>query len=49
MTFLIIMVALIIVLDIVALRWGTDSREDIDGAEWKRRVNWALSHPMHHD
>jgi hypothetical protein len=47
--FLIIMVALIILLDVVALRWGMDSRDDINGAEWERRTSWALSHPMHHD
>lgn len=47
--FLLIMVALIILLDVVALRWGMDSRDGIDGAEWARRAKWALSHPMHHD
>jgi hypothetical protein len=47
--FLIIMLALIILLDVVALRWGMDSRDDINGAEWERRTHWALSHPMHHD
>jgi len=49
MTFLIIMVVLFVLLDIAALRWGINSSEDIDGAEWERRWRWALSHPMHHD
>ena len=47
--FLLIMVALIILLDVVALRWGVDSCDDINDAEWERRTSWALSHPMHHD
>ena len=49
MTFLIILLALIVLFDMAALRWGINTSEDIDGAEWERRRVWALSHPMHHD
>ncbi len=38
-----------ILLDVAALRWGYDSRDGINGAEWKRRQEWALSHLIHHD
>ena len=34
---------IIIVLDIVALRWGHDSRENVDSIEWERRHNSLLS------
>ncbi len=37
MLFLIIVVVLFVVLDIAAMRWGTDSREYINSLEWKRR------------
>jgi hypothetical protein len=49
MTFFIIVIALFLLLDVAALYWGIDSRDDIDGAEWERRRAWALSHLMHHD
>ncbi len=40
---------IIIVLDIVALRWGHDSRESLESAEWERRKGWYLLMPAHHD
>jgi hypothetical protein len=49
MTILAILVILFILLDIAALRWGYDSRDEINCAEWKRRQEWALSHLMRHD
>ena len=49
MIMLAIVFILIIVLDVVALRWGYDSRDGIDCAEWKRRREWAFAHLMHHD
>lgn len=49
MTMLAILFIVFILLDFAALRWGYDSRDGINGAEWKRRQEWALSHLMHHD
>lgn len=49
MTTLIVLFILFVLLDIIALIWGFDSRDRIDCAEWKRRREWVLSHPMHHD
>ena len=37
MLFIIIVIALVIVLDVTALRWGADSREHLNSPEWKRR------------
>ncbi len=36
LTILYIIIGLVI-LDIAALRWGADSRDGIDSAEWRRR------------
>jgi hypothetical protein len=49
MTILAILVLLFILLDVAALRWGDDSRDEINCAEWKRRQEWALSHLTRHD
>jgi len=49
MAIMIILFILFILLDVVALRWGYDSRDEINGDEWKRRGEWVLSHAMHHD
>jgi hypothetical protein len=27
-----------------AWRWGFDSRDSLDSAEWERRRNWQASH-----
>lgn len=37
---IIILLALLIVFDIVALRWGVDSTEGITSREWERK--WHL-------
>ncbi len=37
---IIIIVALFIVLDIAALRWGFDSSERVNSREWERRTHW---------
>jgi len=37
MTFLITLLVLTVALDIVASRWGFDSRDTIDSPEWERR------------
>ncbi len=39
---LLIVVMLVVVLDIASLRWGFDSREQIDSPEWERRVAWCV-------
>ena len=33
----------LIVLSIVALKWGVDSRDDLNAPEWERRLQWMLS------
>ncbi len=37
---MIILLALIIVFDIAALRWGVNSTESVTSCEWKRRWQW---------
>ncbi len=37
MLFVIIVIALFVVLDLAALRWGADSREHMNSFEWERR------------
>jgi hypothetical protein len=37
MEFIILSLIGLIVLDIAALRWGFDSRDSINSAEWERR------------
>jgi hypothetical protein len=49
MIVLAIVFVLIIVLNVGALRWGYDSRDGIDSAEWKRRREWAFSHRQYRD
>lgn len=38
---LIALFVLFIVLDIAALRWGSDSTEKVTSCEWQRRWNWT--------
>lgn len=38
---LLITMVVFVVFDIVALRWGVDSRDSLDSKEWKRRNLWA--------
>jgi len=45
---LLILIMLVIVLDIVSLRWGFDSTEQIDSPEWERRVAWRVSEGQRH-
>jgi|GEM_PF-2316133 len=35
---ILIVVALFVVLDMIALRWGADSRERMSSSEWERRL-----------
>jgi hypothetical protein len=35
-----IILLVVVLLDIVALRWGVDSREKIDSFEWERRKHF---------
>ena len=39
MEFIIAFLIVMVVLDIVALHWGFDSRDGMRSAEWKRRLN----------
>jgi hypothetical protein len=50
-----IVLLVVIIFDIVALRWGVDSREKIDSPEWERRKYFLSGHqnrqeslPEHH-
>ena len=38
---LLVLLIAIIVLDIAAIRWGVDSRDDIQSPEWERRLQWG--------
>ncbi len=42
-TFIVLLIALV-VLDVVALRWGFDSRDEVEGPEWERRRAWKAFH-----
>ncbi len=33
----------ILLLDVLALRWGFDSRDKLDSPEWERRRWWGMS------
>ena len=44
MTILLVFLAALPVLDVCALRWGFDSRDDIESAEWPRRRAWKAFH-----
>lgn len=44
MTTLLMFLAALMVLDVLALRWGFDSRDDIESAEWPRRWAWKAFH-----
>jgi hypothetical protein len=34
------MILALVALDIAALRWSADSREDVHDPEWRRRQKW---------
>lgn len=36
-----VFVLLFVLLDLIALRWGTDTREKINSCEWKNRMQWG--------
>jgi len=44
MTFFIILLVTIILLDMAALRWSVSSIDGIDSPEWERRRQWSLLH-----
>lgn len=41
---LILFIVIFILLDVTAMRWGYDSRDGIDSAEWMRQQEWRFSH-----
>jgi hypothetical protein len=49
MELVITLLLIIIVLDMVAMRWGHDSRDSLERAEWERQKRWYLLTPVHHD
>lgn len=42
-TIIILLIALI-AFDLVALRWGFDSMDEVEGPEWERRRAWKAFH-----
>lgn len=40
MELLIILLIAFVVFDIIALKWGVDSTDDINSSEWERRQSW---------
>jgi len=34
----------LVVFDLVALRWGLDSKDSVDSPEWERRQRWFGFH-----
>ena len=44
MEFIIGLIIIVVVLDIAALRWGSDSTDGIDSPEWARRQEWKAFH-----
>ncbi len=44
MTTFIIFLAVLIVLDLLALRWGFDSRDGVESVEWGRLRAWKAFH-----
>jgi hypothetical protein len=38
---ILVLVLAFVLLDMAALRWGTDSTEGIDSREWDRRAHWG--------
>ena len=39
---IVIFIVAAILLDLAALRWGVDSREDVNDREWQRRQAWNV-------
>ncbi|MDQ6693195.1 MAG: hypothetical protein M3014_02060 [Chloroflexota bacterium] len=44
---IILIIVMLLVLGIVAARWGVDSREGPDSLEWERRRDWWVSNRTH--
>jgi hypothetical protein len=38
---IVVLVLAFVLLDMAALRWGTNSTEDINSCEWSRREHWG--------
>ena len=38
---ILILVLAFVLLDMAALRWGSDTTEGIDSCEWSRRAHWG--------
>jgi len=41
MEIVIVLILTLIILDLVARRWGVDSTEDFNSPEWNRRKDWG--------
>ena len=42
MLVIILLVLLLLLFDIAAMRWGTDSRDGLESEEWERRRQYTL-------
>jgi hypothetical protein len=42
--FVVVLVVSLIALDLAALRWGFDSSDGVNSAEWQRRQQWFGFH-----
>ncbi|MBV9614503.1 MAG: hypothetical protein JO011_06520 [Ktedonobacteraceae bacterium] len=49
MVTLVLIVIIFILLDVTAIHWGYDSRDDINSPEWTRRQDWLFSHLTQQD
>ena len=50
MLFIIVSLFLLFIIDIVAMRWGYDSRDKLESQEWERRCEqvWSKGHLVVH-
>jgi hypothetical protein len=39
-----IVLVVVIALNVIAWKWGADSREPLDSPEWERRSRWTAFH-----
>ncbi len=39
-----ILLVIAIALDVLALKWGSDSRESMNSSEWEHRQEWETSY-----
>ena len=45
--FIVLLFLLLLIFIVSAACWGTDSRDSLEHAEWKRRLEYDLAHRHH--